>query len=133
MQSGKNTAYPKDFYEKGKELLKQASAIPDEDLRREAIRAALRYYAADLKQDTKFIVTIIVLFGLVAGTTILAFLKLQFISALAVVLCAFAFFSLLIGVLLRRLGYISESSLVAIWKASFKLLRDVSKTKKGSD
>jgi len=132
MQPGKGKAYPKDFYEKGKELLKEASAIPDDDLRREAIRAALRYYAADLKQDTKLIVAAIVLFALVAGTTILAFLMLKFLSAVVVVIFAFAFFSLLVGVILRRHGYISENSLVGIWKASFNLLREVLKAKRGS-
>jgi hypothetical protein len=129
MPSPNKQTCPKGFYEKGRELFSQAQKIEDAELRREAIRASLRYYAADVTQDRRLLVAIVVLFLLVAGTVILAFMRLQFLSAAAVVLCAFTFFSLLIGVILRSLGYISESSLLGIWKEGFKTLRELIRTK----
>jgi hypothetical protein len=129
MPSPKKQFCPKGFYDKGKEVFAQALKIEDADLRHEAIRAALRYYSADVTQDRRLLVGIIVLFLLVVGTIVLAFVKLSFFSAAAVILSAFTFFSLLIGVMLRALGYISETSLLGIWKESFKVLREIFKTK----
>jgi hypothetical protein len=129
MPSPKKQSLPKGFYDKGKELLAEAQKIEHEDLQREAIKAALRYYDADISQDRRLLTGVIVLFLLVVGAIVLAFEKLEFLSAVVVVALAFTFFSLLVGVMLRALGYISENSLMAIWREGFKVLRDIIKAR----
>ncbi len=123
MPSPNKQLLPRGFYDKGRELLAEARKIEDKDLQREAIKAALRYYDADISQDRRLFLGVIALFVLVVGTIVIAFMKLKFLNALVVVALAFTFFSLLVGVMLRALGYISENSLMGIWREGFKVLR----------
>jgi hypothetical protein len=122
MSPPKNNSLPKSYYEKGNDLLAAALQIKERDVRKDAVRAALRYYDADLKQDRDLVIVISVLYILVICTVVFAFLKLDFWKAVALVTCAYSFVSLLIGAYLRSRGYISESSLVGIWREGFKVL-----------
>jgi hypothetical protein len=130
MPSPKNSTLPKSYYHKGRELLAAALRIADPDLRREGVQAALKYYDADMGQDTKMVITVVSLYLLVVGTMIVAFLELPFWKAAGVVVCAYTFMSLLIGVVMRSRGYISESSLMGIWKQGFKVLSTLAKSTK---
>jgi hypothetical protein len=129
MPSPKKGSLPKNYYDKGREVLAAALKITDPDLRREAIQAAMKYYDADIRQDRNLVVTLGVMYLLVVGTMIAAFVELTFLKAAGIVLCAYTFMSLLIGVVLRHRGYISESSLMGVWKQGFRSLGTLAKSK----
>ena len=89
------------------------------------MEAAQRYYDADIKQNTPLplwglSVILVVFYLLVLGTMVWAYSKLSTGAATFVCIASFSFLSLLVGAVLRVGGYISESGLLAVWKAGFK-------------
>jgi len=106
-------------------MLKQAMNCPNPDMRELILKAAHRYFDTDIKQSAPLpmwglIVMLVAFYLLVLGTVVWAYSKLPVITASVVFVLAFSILSLLIGVVLRVGGYISESSLLTIWKAGFK-------------
>lgn len=126
MSSPKKTnKLPGDLYKKFNETVKQAKECKDDpDLRKLMLKAAERYYKADIKQNAPFplwalILILVILYVLVFSTVILAYSHLPVGTATFICIATYIIISLLIGVVLRVAGYISESSLVTIWKAGF--------------
>lgn len=135
--SGQNQTkeLPPNFYEKASELLEQAQNIDDPEVKKVAIDACRDYYQADLKQASPvpawaLILIVIAFYLLVFGTVVVSSTKLSWIPALTVSVVTYCFLSLLLGAVLRICGLISGSSLIAIWKAGFKIVTTLSKIKK---
>lgn len=127
MPSPKGSNLPPDFYQKSREMFEQANKVQDPEARALALQAFHRYYEADIKESARLplwalLVVLIVLYLLVLGTMIWAFKQLPPVTAAVVCIASYTFMSLLIGVVLRVSGYISETSLLGIWKAGFKTL-----------
>jgi hypothetical protein len=121
----KQKGLPKSFYDKGADLLKQASNIPDQDAKKVALEAVKKYFEADVKPREPFIGTLfslLVPYVVVFGTAVWAFRSLSFIPALAVVVSSFSLLALIVGAALRAAGYISESGFLGIVKEGFKTL-----------
>jgi len=111
-------------------MLEQANSIQDPDARALALQASHRYYEADIKESAHLplwalLIVLVVLYVLVLGTMIFAFKELPFGTASVVCVASYTFISLLIGVVLRVSGYISETSFLGIWKAGFKALSSI--------
>jgi hypothetical protein len=125
MPSPKPKKLPPDLYQKGKEMVEQAQKCDDPEMKQFMMQAAQRYYDADIEQNTPLplwglSVMLVIFYLLVLGTMVWAFSKLSWGAAAFVCIASFAFLSLLVGAVLRVGGYISESGLLAVWKAGFK-------------
>lgn len=135
MPSRKPKKLPPDLYEKGKETVKEAQNCPDPEMKKFMLEAARRYYDADIKQNTPLplwalSIALVVFYLLILGTMVWAFSKLSGLVAAFVCVASFAFLSLLVGAVLRVGGYISESGLMAVWKAGFKAVTSLERDAK---
>jgi hypothetical protein len=116
---------PKSFYDKGAALLEQAESTTHPELRSVAIEAAGKYYEADIKRKEPFaavILTLLLVYVLVAATAIWAFSTLPYYTAIAIVVSIYVLSAFLVGSALRIGGYITESTYKGILKAGFKTL-----------
>ena len=117
---------PRSFYDKGKELLEQAEKTSHLGVRRYALSAARRYYEADVKSSEPFAETLpftLISWIVIFVSTVFAFRELPLFEAAGVLIGSFLVLSFVVGTALRVAGYISESSLMSIFKAGvWKLL-----------
>lgn len=124
-----------DLYKKYREMLKAAEKCTDPDLKKLELLAAHRYFEADIKQSAPLpmwglIVMLVGFYLLVLVTVVWAYSRLPVVTATIVFVLAFSIVSLLIGVVLRVGGYISESSLLSIWRAGFKAVTSLKRDAK---
>ncbi len=125
------------LYEKGLKLLEQAEAEADPDKRKLIMEVAAKYFAADIKMKTrqkndvtKDLAIVLVFFIVIGGLAYLAFNNLNFWSASGVVIGTFALSCLMMGVVLRIRGDISENSLIIMTQEGFKALLLLRKSEK---
>ncbi len=115
-------------------MLQEAGHAKDPEVRALALKAAERYYRADIRLNTPVPMWALLLMLLVSCATVLgafycAFIRIGIWKASIIAVVSFAFISLILSIVLRVFGYISESSLMGIWKEGFKILGNLRKNK----
>jgi uncharacterized ion transporter superfamily protein YfcC len=126
-------------YEKANELIKLAKQEKNPVIRKLRLRAAEKYYQADVskvmkpKRDfTKDLLVILLFYVVIVGTAIFSFSKLGFWAGVGVVIGTFALLTLMMGVILRVRGDISETSFIAMVREGSKALLLLGKTDKST-
>src|ERR1700689_4107226 len=92
----RKTNVPKSFYEKGNELLRQASAIQDPEAKKLALEAASKYYEVDMEKREPFALTLLLLlvpYLVVFVAGFWAFTHLSWYAAIAVILSSYVIFA----------------------------------------
>jgi len=116
-------------YEKANELLAQASQEPNRKIREIMVRAAKRYLDADVddsmngaQDKTKQFLVLMVCYFLIFLSVILSFAFLSIYAAVLVIVGTFALLCLMLGVMLRMQGYLTERGLLSMVREGFKAL-----------
>jgi hypothetical protein len=115
-------------YEKGRELLAQARRERNPDARKIMLEAADRYFDADLSNpgsqmdNTKQILVLMGCYVVIFLSVVLSFAFLPIYAAVLVVVGAFAMLCVMMGVILRSQGGLSEPGFLAMVREGFKAL-----------
>lgn len=121
----KDTPLPKSFYQKARELERQAKEEPNADVRKIQLEAADRYYRRDAESGEPILQTVLLLllsYLAVAAVAIYTFRSFPPLWALVIVGASYVTMAFLTGASLRAAGYISENSLMGIFRAGLRLL-----------
>jgi vacuolar-type H+-ATPase subunit E/Vma4 len=126
------------YYEKAEELLRQANNEPDPKIRKLKIQAAKKYFDADLggvamNDKNKDIYPLLLFLIAIAGFSYLFFTKLSFLSAIGAIIGTFALLCLMMGVILRIRGDLSETNLLEMVREGFKALLLLRKSKQNNN
>ena len=125
----------KSFYEKANELVDLAKKEKDSVICQLRLRAAERYYRADISKAmaerlgfAKDILILLLFYVIIFVTAFFSFSKLGFFAAVGVVIGTFALATLMMGVILRVRGDISETNFLAMVREGFKALHLLRRT-----
>lgn len=127
----------KSFYEKANKLMELATKEKDPAIRRLRLRAARKYYEADISKAMgkqprfmKDIFILLLFYVVIFVTAFFSFNKLGFLGGVGVVIGTFALVTLMMGVILRVRGDISEANFLAMVREGFKALHLLRKNRK---
>jgi uncharacterized membrane protein len=116
-------------YEKAKELLEQARQERNPAAREIMFRAARRYFDADVNNpmndtpdNTKYILILMGCYLMIFLSVVLSFAFLSVYAAVLVIIGAFALLCLMMGVILRSQGLLSEPGLLKMVSEGFRAL-----------
>jgi len=116
-------------YEKATELLGQARRERNPSAREIMIRAAERYFDADVNNPmsdtpdkTKEVFLALVCYLVIFITVIVSFKLLSIAAAVFVIIGTFALLCVMMGAILRIQGYLSEGGFLTMVREGFKAL-----------
>jgi hypothetical protein len=116
-------------YEKAQELLDQARQERNPDARKIMLRAARRYFDADVDtpmndnpDKTKEIFLLLICYLVIFVSVIISFTFLSIYAAVAVVIGTFALLCVMMGAMLRIQGYLTEGGFLTMVREGFKAL-----------
>jgi hypothetical protein len=121
----RGASLPRSFYQKARQLERQAREEPDPEIRRLQLEAAARYYKRDAEPGEPLLRTVlwlVVCYLAVIAVAIYTFRSFPLMPALTIVGGSYVTLALLIGASFRAAGYISEDSLMGIFRAGLKFL-----------
>lgn len=125
----------KSFYEKANELIELAKKEKNSVIRQLRLTAAERYYNADISEEmakrpslTKDILILLLFYAIIFVTAFFSFSKLGFLGGVGVVIGTYALTTLMMGVILRMRGDISETNFLAMVREGFRAVHLLRKT-----
>lgn len=125
------------LYEKANELLELAKKEKDPVVRQLRLNAAERYYKADISKTTgkqlgitKDTLIFLLFYIIIFITAFFSFSQLGFLLGAGVIIGTFAIVTLIMGIILRIRGDISETNFLALVREGFKALHLLRKNRK---
>lgn len=125
----------KSFYEKANELIELAKKEKNPLIRQLRLTAAEKYYDADISEEMakrpvliKDILILLLFYAIISVPPIFYFSKLGFLRGSGAVIGTYALTTLIMCVILRMRGDISETSFRAMVREGFKAIHLLRKT-----